>query len=183
MSAPEFRRLVERIRELATQAEGDLYVIPLGRFEEELPEGLTHDEQVRRTMPVSNRQGGQPRIDIGPIRRRGRTHPPTGSKQIRKFEIELRVVRTLPLDAIKKDAERYDELALAVEDGEVLDRVLEQPANLERTAAGELTGCRSLVNTGSDPVVRSGPRGAGAPQRIETIHKYRGWCVLDVPVP
>ena len=182
MAAPEYRRLAERIRELATAEAGTLRTIPLGRLAEELPEGLEHGDEVRRTMPREDRPDGQPRIELKPIRLRGRRHPPTGSKQIRTIEVELRVVRALPLDTIKDDDARYDQHGLATEDGELLARVLELPINLERTSSGELTGCRSLVHVSSDPVVRGSSKGAGAPQRLETVHRFRGWMVVDVPI-
>lgn len=182
MAAPEYRRLAERIRELATAEAGTLRTIPLGRLAEELPEGLEHGDEVRRTMPREDRPDGQPRIELKPIKLRGRRHPPTGSKQIRTIEVELRVVRALPLDTIKDDDARYDQHGLATEDGELLARVLELPINLERTSSGELTGCRSLVHVSSDPVVRGSSKGAGAPQRLETIHRFRGWMVVDVPI-
>lgn len=179
MSAPEFAALYQRLRELATQAEGILRTIPVGRFDESLPEGLTLDEQVRLTTRTSDHVDGQPRIEVRPIRRRERTHPPTGSVQIRKIEVELRVVRALPLDAIKDDDKRYDQHALATEDGELLARVIEWPGNLVATAAGALTGCRSLVSVSSDGIVKSGSKGAGHPQLLETIHVFRGWMALD----
>lgn len=174
MSAPEYRRIIERLRELAVQAEGSLRTIPAGRLEEQLPEGLSHDEQGRRA--ASN-----PRVEVKPLQIGRRKHPPVGSKQIRNLTVELRVVRTLPLETIQDDDARYDEHGLAAEDGELLARVIEWAPNLERTAAGELTGLRSLVHEGSVPAIRS-PRGTSRPQLLETIHRFRGWCVVDVPL-
>ena len=68
MAAPEYRRLAERIRELATAEAGTLRTIPLGRLAEELPEGLEHGDEVRRTMPREDRPDGQPRIELGQFR-------------------------------------------------------------------------------------------------------------------
>ncbi len=182
MSAPEYRRLVERLRELATQAAGDMRTIQVGRFAEELPEGLPLADELRRTLPSEQHDAGQPRVEIGSVRLRGRRHPPTGSKQVRSIEVDVRVVRGLPLDAIKSDDARYDEHGFATEDGELLAQAIEWPPNLERTNAGELTGCRSLVHVSSDGKVRSGPKGAGFPQLIETIHRFRGFIVIDTPI-
>lgn len=174
MPAPEFRRIMERLRELAVQAAGSVRVLPSGRFEERLPEGLTHDEQARRAAST-------PRVEVRPLKAGRRKHAPTGSKQIRDLEVEIRVVRALPLEVIQDDDARYDAEGLAVEDGELLARVYEWPANLERTEAGELTGLRSLVYQGNATAVRA-PRNANRPQLLETIHRFRGWCVLDVPI-
>lgn len=184
MPAPEYGRLITRLRELLTEAAGDLRPIPAGRFAEQLPEGLELGDEVRRTMPRTDQPGGQPRIEIRPIRRRGqRLHPPTGSKQIRSIEVQIRVVRALPVNVTKDDAKRYTEIGLAGEDGELIAQVLEVPANLERTASGELTGCRSLVLAAdSDTRVRSGPKGAGDNQLLETIHRFRGRMVVDTPI-
>lgn len=178
MAAPEYRRIIERLREIATQAEGDMRTLETDRFREGIPEGLDHDEQTRRTYDG-------PRIEVRPLRRLpGRTHPPTGSKQIRQIEVELRVVRAMPLEVFDPDPSdgdgaRYDVHGLAAEDGELLAQALELPQNLERTVAGELTGLRFLRPAGSPPRVVA-PAGGDRPQTLETIHRFRGWCVIDV---
>lgn len=174
MSAPEYRRLIERVRELVTQAEGQFRVIPVGRFAEDLPEGLPHGEQVLRTMPVTDFLSGQPRVEVLPIQLRPRLHAPTGSTQIRRVEIVLRVARSLPLDAIKDNDARYDQSGLAAEDGEVICKALEWPPNLEHTSEGLPTGCISLVHQASDSVVQSDAKGTGHPQILETLHRFAG---------
>lgn len=182
MAAPEYRRLTQRLRELATQAAGDMRTIPAGRFEERLPEGLPLAKEMKRVLPSEAGAAGQPRIEVGAVKLRGRLHPPTGSKQVRRIEVDLRVVRGLSKEMINDDDKRYDEHGLASEDGELLAQAIEVPANLERTNAGELTGCRSLVHTSSDPKVRSTKKGADYPQLIETIHRFRGLLVVDTPL-
>lgn len=154
-----------RVRELLVSGYGTLRTISSSRFQGDLPPGLLAEEEARR--------GIQSEIPIE-VSYKGRRHHPsriviTGSVQIHLVDIEVAVVRTMAIDAQVDDTTRDAIAALAIEDGEAIEQVLEWPANLTTTQAGASTGLMAIVYVSGLPntVVEE----AGQAQVLKTLHR------------
>jgi hypothetical protein len=167
MAYAAYSAALTRVRELLIGGYGQLRPITSTRFQGDLPDGLLEEEQARR--------GILSEIPIEVVYLGRKPHPSrlviTGSVQIHLVDLEVRVVRTLAIDAQVDDATRDAITAAAIEDGEAIEQVLEWPYNLATTQAGADTGLMAIkfVGTTSAEVTTE----AGQAQVLKTKHQLQ----------
>lgn len=176
MAYAAFDAAQTRLRELLEASAGALRQVPASRFAGDLPDGLHIQEQDRRgELPAAPAEAA-----IVSHRPHPQRYPVTGSKKLLEITVEVRVVRTLVLDAQTLDAVRDAARAIAQADGDIIQEAFGWPPNLRRTEAGAETGLRSLVHQETRATV-SGT--VGESQQLETIHRFVGMMLADRTVP
>lgn len=164
MAYAAYGAAITRVRELLTGGFGAVRQITSTRFQGDLPDGLGLPEEARRGI-----QAEIP-IEVAYVGRA--PHPSrlliTGNVQIMLVELEARVVRTIAIDGQVDDATRDAIRALAIEDGEAIEQVLEWPANLAQTQAGANTGLMAIKFMRSTTAEVS--TAAGEAQVLKTKH-------------
>lgn len=168
MAYAKYDAILERVRELLEDGLGSIRTITSTRFRGGLHDGLPHETQTR--LGVEAQKPIEATIvESGP-------HPQrlviTGTVQIERFVLEIKVVRTLATESQLTDSLRDDVKALAAEDGNAICQVLEWPPNLATTAGGTSTDCKALIHEKSS--ARYVPGKAGGAIALVTVHRFVG---------
>jgi hypothetical protein len=164
----KYDTILERVRELLEDGAGSVRAISASRFQGGLFEGLPN-ETYQRLGILSQKPIEASIVDIVP-------HPQrlviTGSMQIERFVLEVRVVRVFETVHQIDDDLRDDVKALCAEDQSAITQALEWPPNLATTQGGTSTDCIGLVHERSTPRLRATPQGAAT--AIVTAHRFVG---------
>lgn len=164
--------LVTRLREVLESSAGTLRTVPASRFDGELPEGLSDDEQMRRGLTA-------PRIRAE-VRVMGRSKysPPINSNLI-IYDIGVTVVslRTITRDEQVDESSNDVLMSAALTDMDVIRQALEYPGNLTSTSAAVATdlvsGMLEHVSSEMGAVLKIDD---GA-QKLESKHSFKGWLI------
>lgn len=159
--------IVERLRELLSEAAGSLRPIASNTYTHDLVSGLDVNEEARRSLP-------RPSVDasISGIRRSAASPPLTGNLAIYDFDLEVRVV--VPLTAPKLvDPDAYDAAKAAiVKSADIIAQSLSWPPNLTTTTGGTATGLLGLALVASSISARNTANEAGGV--LEAKHSFKG---------
>jgi hypothetical protein len=164
----KYDTILERVREILEDGYGSVRAINAGRFSGELYEGLPRETQTR--LGILSQKPIE--ASIVEVQRHPQALVVTGSVQIERFILEVRVVRTLETLATVDDNTRDDCKALAAEDSDAIKQALEWPPNLATTQGGTATDCKALIHERSSVRLTTGPQGGAA--TLTTIHRFVG---------
>jgi hypothetical protein len=162
-------RVIANLRALLQDGDGIIRAITATRFAGDLPPGLEGDEEQRRGLHVS--KPIEVRLDgLAP-------HPQrltqAGTLQIHLMNVTIRIVRTLPLEALVDDDLRDDVQAQGAIDAGAVHDVLSWPPNLAltvHTGFGVSTGCIGARWLGSSMRVEGGEPGKA--MQLTSEHRY-----------
>jgi hypothetical protein len=162
--------ITTRLREVLEQSLGALRAVPASRFDGDIPEGLSEDEQMRRGLTA-------PRVRVH-WRTGGRSaySPPiNGNMIIYDMTAVVTVIRTITTLEQLDESSSDVLMSAAMTDMDVIRQALEYPDNLKQTAAGAATDIVSgmLSWTGWDlgEPMRDIDRGA---QILKSTHTFVG---------
>ena len=164
--------LITRLREVLEDSRGTLRTVPAARFDGDLPEGLSDDEQMRRGLTA-------PRIraEIRVMGRSKSSPPINGNLIIYDIAVTVASLRTITRDEQLDETSNDVLMAAALTDMDVIRQALEYPGNLTQTQAAVAT---DLVSGMLEHV--SSEMGAvlaidGGAQKLESKHSFKGWLI------
>lgn len=168
MAYAKYDTILERVRELLEDGYGAVRAVNANRFTGDLYEGLPRETQTR--LGVLSQKPVE--ASIVEVSRHPQALTITGSVQIERFTLEVRVIRTLETLAQVDDGTRDDVKALAAEDSDAIKQALEWPPNLRTLQDGTATDCKGLIHDRSSVRLVQGPQGGAA--TLTTIHRFIG---------
>lgn len=169
MANLQAQALITRIREVLEDSAGTLRTVPAGRFDGNLPTGLSDTTEMRRAFE-------KPRIaaTITGLSRHPASPPINGSLMLYSVAVEVRIVRTVTRLEQLSDADADTLRALATEDADIVRQALEYPGNLTQTTAGAATNIASGLLYYSGSVIRVQRAIDEGSQLLETVHTFTG---------
>lgn len=161
--------ILTRISEVVAYGLGTARTIPIGTYDDDVPDGLDEREDQRRALatPIV-------RIRVSKIARSPASPPIYGNFLIYSAEVEIEVKRVVTTgEQLDQDTRQALEAAL-FQDGDVIRQALEYPGNLTTTAAGDTTDIASGMLTHIDSTHRIDGRVNDGAQAAVGVHRFSG---------
>ena len=167
--------IITAVREVCDEASGSLRVIAATKYSTGTHETQGADTKSREAVV-------KPRFDVrfNSLGKNPASPPNLGNKQIYDVSVQVAVVRHLDIEHRVIASARHDAIALAYQDGDVLQQALTYLNNLEETAAAVATNLASgcLIYEGSQ--AGEVTLGESGPGMIETVHFFRGIVTVTI---
>lgn len=157
--------ILTRARELVEKGLGSFRAIDPDRFTGSLHEGVPEEEATKLGLLDAK----PAEVSIGAVRPHPQRLTRVGNINYKLIDLQVRVVRTLPITGQVDDETRDAIKALAAEDADALDQVFGWPANLATTQAGDSTDWKGTTYAGSAARLVGV---AGNSMRFDTVHRF-----------